>query len=710
MLILISSLSYGVELAFSDDPPILRDIINRDNVTALSKLSPEELQAPVTVNEIQLPGLFYAMWKKKYRSAFYMSQHRVNVNQGYTEEGFQNSPYLLALKELNVPLIFSFLQNGADLGMTIEGNRNLYEETLADYKINGKITDRGTLAIEDIDEKIPESSRKTRESLKKILKSDNRGALKKLLKKRPELLTIKLSLMTSEGSTDKYSLIRSAVILGSERCFTLLFKEQRESAYILANIAIEKEQNSILKLIAPHINKSSLKFPLGRAYSQANLSAVQTLLDEVEDPTKISMFNGRSLFDYAYSSRSREIVMATVKAYPSTAEVQKFYRAIYNDDIPELMEALEKNDKEQLILCKGCTPVHLAAFLGRKEILNYLSSVYPYPERDNYPYLSTQPVYLAAIMKNRESFYILADQTDNLELMELTAVMDREPRTLVDHAYENLGSQASLYLYSKGADNTVNLLGSGYYSQDLIMAIAKGDREYAEKIIALNPVYVQCRYTMEKAVEYGQLEIVKMLIDAGYDRSKLTGAIEKAIDCDRLPIYNYLIRLYPEYESTYDLNRAAAKGASAMCSALINRGADVNLFAEKGESTKKIVETESPLLLAVKANSLKCAALLLDKGADPLYHNSDGETALLIAVQKRNAEMTELLLSKSADPMEKILTTKLKPVYKEWQYFKDSAGDTPGPRTFSALDFCSSYRCYLLLRKAGARYAWESDL
>ena len=90
------------------------------------------------------------------------------------------------------------------------------------------------------------------------------------------------------------------------------------------------------------------------------------------------------------------------------------------------------------------------------------------------------------------------------------------------------------------------------------------------------------------------------------------------------------------------LHFAAFFGQPACAALLLERGADPGLRAQNPM-------TVEPLHSAAAANQTEIARMLLDAGADPNEAQEGGFVPLHAAAQNGNAELTELLLERGAD-------------------------------------------------------------
>jgi ankyrin repeat protein len=89
-----------------------------------------------------------------------------------------------------------------------------------------------------------------------------------------------------------------------------------------------------------------------------------------------------------------------------------------------------------------------------------------------------------------------------------------------------------------------------------------------------------------------------------------------------------------------ELLKAALEGNVEKVEELLSKGADPNVKDEDGNT---------PLHLAIKANHLQIARLLVERGADVNARNKRGKTPLHIAAERSNEEAVALLVEKGAD-------------------------------------------------------------
>ena len=152
---------------------------------------------------------------------------------------------------------------------------------------------------------------------------------------------------------------------------------------------------------------------------------------------------------------------------------------------------------------------------------------------------------------------------------------------------------------------------------------------------------------LNQASTYGEIDIVRCLVEYGIEVSGLTAALVLAVEYNQVEVVSYLI------DHGADYNIATIDGASLMTYVclvgyldivriLLTRGADANAADCPGSM---------PLEFAVLHSDIP--KLLLEAGADPNIHFADGSTALLDVVTiipDHACDLTLLLLQHGADP------------------------------------------------------------
>ena len=188
----------------------------------------------------------------------------------------------------------------------------------------------------------------------------------------------------------------------------------------------------------------------------------------------------------------------------------------------------------------------------------------------------------------------------------------------------------------------------------LIFAANKDHAECMKELIAggadINKQNKRGDTALMIAARRNHTECLKELINAGADVSK------QDHECDRTALHyasqeGHVICVKELLEAAAELNAITKKGETALtCSIrsghtecvkeLISAGANVN--------NRNSVGTVSPLISAVKEESLQCVQELLGAGAD--VNASDGvDTALMVACESGNRSMVRFLLENGAD-------------------------------------------------------------
>ncbi len=221
-------------------------------------------------------------------------------------------------------------------------------------------------------------------------------------------------------------------------------------------------------------------------------------------------------------------------------------------------------------------------------------------------------------------------------------------------------------------------------------AIEAGDAARVAELIRANPQVIHERDTnpfqdfpMHTAASAGQVEIARMLLDAG--------AVLDAEDTDAsTPLHNACVTRHAEMvafllergasvtrrdrNGAYALSFAAAGGDTAVVRMVLEAGADLfhrsptgvsllhfaalrnltaladTLLAHGEDVNARTAQGETPLVWAVVRDQLDMAEKLLAHGARPGLGNEHGETPLHSAAARGNLEMGRLLLAWGANP------------------------------------------------------------
>ncbi len=193
-------------------------------------------------------------------------------------------------------------------------------------------------------------------------------------------------------------------------------------------------------------------------------------------------------------------------------------------------------------------------------------------------------------------------------------------------------------------------------TMSLFSACILGDQAFVKSEIERDPTLVNAILPSEhdstplyKACEYGQVEVVRVLLDAGASMSipRHDGftALHMAASSGSVPTARLLVEhgaliTADNYQGSA-LIQAAMYGRVDMVKYLLELGAPVNGFGGG----------QSPLAAATWRDSLDVALLLIERGADVNYRMlGSGETALHSAASNGSVRIAELLLERGADP------------------------------------------------------------
>lgn len=200
------------------------------------------------------------------------------------------------------------------------------------------------------------------------------------------------------------------------------------------------------------------------------------------------------------------------------------------------------------------------------------------------------------------------------------------------------------------------------------------DRQNAVKIKIRNSGYSYSSNGFNQAAADGNVDILKLYSNAGFDINKHSVALLYAINKNQLSTVNCLISLgaNPNFNN-YDgnpLGLAVKKKNKDIVEILLKNGADVDLISVQDSTTPlfkcalygnsdiaKIlinnganidyvnrVTNDSVLIACSKSDNLNVAEILLEKGANPNFEDMNGYTALDWAVFNKDIKLAEILI------------------------------------------------------------------
>lgn len=180
-----------------------------------------------------------------------------------------------------------------------------------------------------------------------------------------------------------------------------------------------------------------------------------------------------------------------------------------------------------------------------------------------------------------------------------------------------------------------------------------------------NGHYIETVYSIIKACEKGNLQIVRFLVEKGADvnvRTQGDGQTplhtaffidstlpQKLSDAERESQIREMIQYLVEQGANVNakggfclapLHQAVSHGNTEIVKYLIQYGADVNLFLEDVDENES---RATALGCAVQENNLEIAKLLIKHGANPLVGNEISITPMEEALELKNEEILQLL-------------------------------------------------------------------
>ena len=149
---------------------------------------------------------------------------------------------------------------------------------------------------------------------------------------------------------------------------------------------------------------------------------------------------------------------------------------------------------------------------------------------------------------------------------------------------------------------------------------------------------------MDRANQNGRTEVVRMLLDSGWDVNYRTVAGSTYLNDAALKGHAKLVRLLLDHHANLDvrnqtggtpLHDAALSGNTDVIALLLDRGCVIDARESESGAT--------PLMLAASLGRTPAVALLLEKGANPLLKDNSGRTALERAYENQNPALVKLL-------------------------------------------------------------------
>jgi ankyrin repeat protein len=201
---------------------------------------------------------------------------------------------------------------------------------------------------------------------------------------------------------------------------------------------------------------------------------------------------------------------------------------------------------------------------------------------------------------------------------------------------------------------------------DILKAIWQKDIEAVRRIVAtdtdLNPD--SGRHDVNKplayAAAYGNLEIVKVLVEAGADLNGKVAygnvALIKADEHGNADIVEYLIEqganvnIPNDYGITPFIGLCGGDGRLKLVHLAANHGGDVNSSFPASISKAAGTKNFSPLQMAAFEGQRDVAELLLSLGADPRAKDYQGRTSVELAESNGHEDVAKLLREHMQSP------------------------------------------------------------
>ena len=386
------------------------------------------------------------------------------------------------------------------------------------------------------------------------------------------------------------------------------------------------------------IDVSPLGFAIANS-SKIGKEIIIYLIDNGADINQItSGMEGRSPFFLACKYGLLEYVKYMMELKPDVNVRDRFGQtAVYfvsqNGDI-EIIELLI-SQKADLNICsyEGYSPIMIASGYGNKEIVQLLLKNGAKPD-NNCSESNPTALYFAA----KQGFYdivkILIQYKANINYTDADGM---HPIDLINFEKDNM--DILKFMVDNGAD----------YKFKFFLAIGSNDVKSVKKMLKtenVNQTVSEIKLTpLMLACEYGNMEIIQLLIDKGAEVNQIDAsgksAIVYTISSDKLEIARYLIDKGAELNLFYD-------GISPLIKAIIEEKWEfAELFIEKGANVNAF-QTITPMDVTLFKQNYDFADYLIEKGADINLKGDHGNTALYNAAKEGDLESVNFLLNKGA--------------------------------------------------------------
>ncbi|XP_057317896.1 ankyrin-3-like [Microplitis mediator] len=392
--------------------------------------------------------------------------------------------------------------------------------------------------------------------------------------------------------------------------------------------------------------------PLHVAIQQGSVKVAQFLLSKGAD-VNICGKNGESPLTIAIEKKNFKLFQllldtgAEINDCPN--KILPLHQAVAVSNVDVTKFFLERG-VDVNVICKclvskysDCTPLQLAVSTENLEIINLLLK---HKADVN---ISTEklgsPTGIAVDRNNYELYELL--------LKAGADINKPSNMTLLHRAVGANNYRIANDLIKLGADvNAINRSGTSKYSgcSPLQISIMNENKKIATLLLEKQAKVDDEKFVKTPlgiACEWGNFELVKILVNAGADINKISNhamPLYWAVDKPNYQIVKYLIDRNAHvniiYNGTTLLYRAVESESIKIVEFLLKNGAEVNAINDYGETS---------LTVAVNKDNLELVKILINAGAQVNLSNDKNYSPLHWAVQRSNYSTTQYLIEQGAE-------------------------------------------------------------